>query len=135
LGEEARKIRNIRIKWDTRRNPDSSVRRGHIIKLFQSHSIFEEFQKRYWPYYDTKSGKAKYAWYLRVVAKHDLYQQSSGRNEEIEKPSSLGEIDNQYYLIAEGGAFKQYRYKNEDDLEKLVEALGINKKGIPRIEG
>jgi len=52
LQKEIDEIRSMEIEWD--KQVDSSLRRGYIVRLFQSNGIFEEFCKKYWPNHETK---------------------------------------------------------------------------------
>ncbi len=71
LQKEIDEIRNMDVRWA--KKVKSSVRRGYIIRLFQSKGIFEDFQKKYWPHYSTRHGQTLFKWYLKNAEDYDRF--------------------------------------------------------------
>jgi hypothetical protein len=76
LQREIDDIRKMEIEWD--RGITSSVRRGYIIRLFQSKGIFEQFQQKYWPSSLSERGKVTIRRYLRYADEYDRFIEGSG---------------------------------------------------------
>jgi hypothetical protein len=92
LQKEIDEIRNMEIEWD--KQVDSSLRRGYIVRLFQSKGIFEEFCNKYWPNHETREGQTKTKWYLKNADEYDRFLGKEGavdesRTEEEEEDSSF----------------------------------------------
>jgi len=64
-------VERIRPKFGTNKvrlgSYTSSITRGWIIVLFQSRGIFDDFCRKHWPYYQTKSGQTEAQRYLKLV--------------------------------------------------------------------
>jgi hypothetical protein len=71
LQKEIDEIRGMEIEWD--KQVDSSLRRGYIVRLFESKGIFDEFCKKYWPNHDTRQGQTKTKWYLKNAEEYDRF--------------------------------------------------------------
>ena len=51
----------------------SSVRRGHIINLFERNRIFEDFKRDYWPFGNKeREGKTRRDYYVGLASKRAL---------------------------------------------------------------
>jgi hypothetical protein len=75
LGREIDDIKNLVIEWD--RPYDSSLRRGHIVELFESHGLFEEFKARYWSIGNTPVGERLRRRFLKIKEQHDAWLKGS----------------------------------------------------------
>ena len=71
LAVAAAAIRDMDIEWDL--SYTSSVRRGHIVELFGSHGIFEEFKTNQWPDGNTPYGAAKRRFYVLLKARYAAF--------------------------------------------------------------
>ena len=69
LGKEIEEIKNMEIEWD--RSITSSLRRGYILRLFQTKGVFEEFWQKHWPNYQTREGRRLARWYLKNAEEYD----------------------------------------------------------------
>lgn len=71
LQKEIDEIRSMEIEWD--KQVASSLRRGYIVRLFQSKGIFEEFWRKYWPNHETRQGQTLTKWYLKNAEDYDRF--------------------------------------------------------------
>ena len=69
LGKEVETIKDMEIEWD--RSVTSSLRRGYILRLFQTKGVFEEFWKKHWVHYQTREGQRLARWYLKNAEEYD----------------------------------------------------------------
>src|SRR5712692_5651807 len=76
LEREAEKIRNMPVDWDLKTT--SSVRRGHMVDLFEKHGLLDAFKDQHWLYGKTPSGEQKQRWYLRLKARYDDFLSGKG---------------------------------------------------------
>ena len=88
LATEVDAKRNMEIEWD--RGRDSSVRRGFMIKLFQSKGIFDEFKSKHWVYFDTREGQANARSYIRLAEDYERFLEGDiAPSEETEEESEF----------------------------------------------
>jgi hypothetical protein len=69
LGREIDDIKDMEIEWD--KPYTSSLRRGYIVKLFESRGLFEEFKTRYWSIGNTPEGQKLRRRFLRIKEQYD----------------------------------------------------------------
>ena len=67
LTQQGTEIRNMAI--DGFKN-QSSVRRGYVVHLLESHGLLEEFKSKHWAFGKTREGEGKRRWYLKLRDKH-----------------------------------------------------------------
>ena len=82
LADEINEIREMDIEWD--RGYTSTVRRGHVIRLFQEHNLLSQFFECYWPLGSTPGGEAECRRCLRVGAQYDEFLAGKLPDEEAE---------------------------------------------------
>ncbi len=76
LEREVNKIREMDIEWDS--SYTSSVRKGYIVALFESHGIFDAFKKEHWSVGNTPAGEKKRLWYLKIKARYEEFLAGRG---------------------------------------------------------
>jgi hypothetical protein len=67
LAQQAAEIRNMAIDGF---NHPSSVRRGYVVHLLESHGFLDEFKEKHWAFGKTRKGEVKRRFYLRLRDKH-----------------------------------------------------------------
>jgi hypothetical protein len=84
LDREINDIRNMIIEWDV--SYTSSLRRGYVVALFETHGLFEQFKEQHWTFGNTPGGSAKRRRYLRIKTQYEEFL--SGR-----APEPTGGVD------------------------------------------
>jgi len=74
---QATEIKEMEIEWD--RSYNSSVRRGRLIRLFESNGLLPEFIERYWPYGATSLGESERRRCLRISDDYDNFLSGNPR--------------------------------------------------------
>ncbi len=116
LEAEIAKIREMAIIWNS--SYTSSVRRGHVIELFERSGIFEEFKQKHWPFANTPRGAKKRQWYLDIKGKYEEYLEEHPTDRPDEDPE-------------EPPSFQSLQFALEAHLrEFLAKNLGLLEKGL-----
>lgn len=113
LQKEIDEIRNMEIEWD--RGIDSSLRRGYVIRLFRSKGIFDDFQKEYWPYLQTRRGQTRAKWYLKNADDYDRFLSGEDRLSRIEDSEDEGSEESAFAYETD---LRDFLAQHLDKLEK-----------------
>jgi hypothetical protein len=117
LAREADEIRNMAI--DGFKN-QSSVRRGHMLKLLEDRGLLEEFKGAHWIFGKTREGEAKCRLYRRL---HEQHQRLLARGDSPEE----AEVDTD----TEGEPTSDQAFAYESDLRDfLANNLSVIEPGL-----
>jgi hypothetical protein len=78
LDKEIAAIKDMVIEWDL--TYDSSLRKGYIVDLFQTHGILDDFKAKHWNFGGTPQGERKLQRYLRLKQRYEDFL--AGRRQE-----------------------------------------------------
>src|SRR5687767_6221771 len=107
LEREIAAIRDMVIEWDL--SYGSSLRRGYIVELFESHGILEEFKQKHWSVGNTPTGEGKIRRYRRI--KQQYIDFLAGRTPELlEKEDTESQEESQ--ACAAESDLRDYLAKN-----------------------
>jgi hypothetical protein len=89
IGTEATAIRDMEIEWD--RSYTSTVRRGHLIRLFEQHGCLADFIGNRWRTGDTPRGQSELRQCLRIAREYDEFLGGEEPGNELPPdPEALG---------------------------------------------
>jgi len=132
LEREIAAIRDMVIEWD--RPYSSSLRRGYVVELFESHGIVEEFKQKHWSVGNTHAGEGKLRRYRRIKQQYiDFLAGHTSElveNEDIESQEEsqafAAESDLRDYLAENLGCIepglKLYQDKTRSGVEYSIDA-------------
>jgi len=132
LEREIAAIRDMIIEWDM--SYSSSLRRGYIVELFESHGILEEFKQKHWSAGNTPTGEGKLRRYRRIKQRYidflagrtpELNENEDAESQE-ESQAFAAESDLRDYLAENPGriepGLKLYQDKTRSGVEFSIDA-------------
>ncbi len=122
LGAAATEIKNMEIEWDS--SYTSTVRRGHIVELFEANGVFEEFKEKFWPDGNTPGGATKRSLYIRVKEKFAAFQAGRDPSAESEEAGPTSPEDSHEFAVE--AHLRDFLAKN---LEKIESGLRLHTDG------
>ncbi len=108
-------IRNMEIDPDMKL--PSSLRRAHVVELFQKHGLFEQFKATHWPFGNTSGGAAKQRFFHSLKARYEGDKSEDGLDRENNEDAIEEAVEEAQSFAAEND-LRDFLAKNPDCIER-----------------